>query len=207
MKTIITIQTTESQYRRNGMVGSWSDWPLTTEGRAQATRIGNSLKQALGDVNYLMYTSDLLRSVQTAEAIGAPFGFAALHTPGLRPQHLGSAVGKTQSWFEANKQPFSPGSDPLAYRAMEDAESNREFLDRMRDVLLHILDKPDKAIMLVAHGDTLGAIFYLWANGRPAAYMQHRFSGVAGGVSILGLESSGARWIKKINDTSYLNAK
>ena len=36
MKTIITVQHTQSVHHTNGMVGSWTDWDLTELGKKQA---------------------------------------------------------------------------------------------------------------------------------------------------------------------------
>lgn len=47
MKTIITIQHTQSIHHTNGMVGSWMDWALTESGVNQAKRIGERLKAEL----------------------------------------------------------------------------------------------------------------------------------------------------------------
>ena len=47
MKTIITIQHTQSIHHMNGMVGSWTDWELTELGVNQAKRIGEKLKAEL----------------------------------------------------------------------------------------------------------------------------------------------------------------
>ena len=44
MKTIITIQHTQSVHHTNGMVGSWTDWELSELGVSQAKRIGENLK-------------------------------------------------------------------------------------------------------------------------------------------------------------------
>ncbi len=40
MKTIITIQHTQSVHHTNGMVGSWADWDLSELGVEQAKKIG-----------------------------------------------------------------------------------------------------------------------------------------------------------------------
>ena len=40
MKTIITIQHTQSVHHTNGMMGSWTDWELSELGVRQAKRIG-----------------------------------------------------------------------------------------------------------------------------------------------------------------------
>lgn len=42
MKTIITIQHTQSVHHTNGMVGSWTDWDLTELGINQAINIGKN---------------------------------------------------------------------------------------------------------------------------------------------------------------------
>ncbi len=44
MKTIITIQHTQSVHHTNGMVGSWTDWDLSELGVEQAKKIGEKLK-------------------------------------------------------------------------------------------------------------------------------------------------------------------
>ena len=67
MKQIITIQHTQSIHHTNGMVGSWTDWPLSELGISQAENIGIKLSKLLEGKNVVMYSSDLLRARQTAE--------------------------------------------------------------------------------------------------------------------------------------------
>lgn len=47
IKTIITIQHTQSTHHTNGMVGSWTDWELSELGVEQANRIRERLKSEL----------------------------------------------------------------------------------------------------------------------------------------------------------------
>ena len=70
MKTIITVQHTQSIHHTNGMVGSWTDWDLSELGIQQAKRIGEKLKVELEDRQLVMYSSDLKRAKQTAENVG-----------------------------------------------------------------------------------------------------------------------------------------
>ena len=74
MKTIITIQHTQSVHHTNGMVGSWTDWELSELGVAQAEKIGEKLKAELSGRTFVMYSSDLLRAKQTAEHVGKHLG-------------------------------------------------------------------------------------------------------------------------------------
>lgn len=45
MKSIITVQHTQSVHHLNGMVGSWIDWPLSDKGKDQAETMGERLKK------------------------------------------------------------------------------------------------------------------------------------------------------------------
>lgn len=78
MKTIITIQHTQSMHHTNGMVSSWTDWELSELGMQQANRIGEKLKAELLDKKFAMYSSDLLRAKQTAENIGKHLGISPI---------------------------------------------------------------------------------------------------------------------------------
>ena len=50
MKTIITVQHTQSIHHTNGMVGSWTDWELSELGLVQADNIGKKLKSELDGI-------------------------------------------------------------------------------------------------------------------------------------------------------------
>lgn len=56
MKTIITVQHTQSVHHTNGMVGSWTDWELTELGLAQAEKIGRKLKSELDGESIALYS-------------------------------------------------------------------------------------------------------------------------------------------------------
>lgn len=83
MKTIITIQHTQSVHHTNGMVGSWTDWDLTELGIEQAKRIGEKLGTELSGKTFVMYSSDLKRAKQTADAVARIFGGSACFTQGV----------------------------------------------------------------------------------------------------------------------------
>ena len=88
MKTIITIQHTQSVHHTNGMVGSWTDWQLSQLGVEQANRIGEKLKAELSQKKFVMYSSDLLRAKQTAEIVGRYLGLTPIFKTQLRERNL-----------------------------------------------------------------------------------------------------------------------
>ena len=95
MKTILTIQHTQSIHHTNGMVGSWTDWKLSEEGILQAKKIGEKLKTELAEKKLVMYSSDLLRAKQTAEIVGGYLGLTPVLRTELRERNLGRCCGKS----------------------------------------------------------------------------------------------------------------
>ena len=89
MKTIITIQHTQSVHHTNGMVGSWTDWDLSELGVQQAKRIGEKLKTELAGREFVMYSSDLKRAKQTADNVGEYLGVVPILRTELRERNLG----------------------------------------------------------------------------------------------------------------------
>ena len=99
MKTIITVQHTQSIHHTNGMVGSWTDWDLSELGIQQAKRIGEKLKVELEDRQLVMYSSDLKRAKQTAENVGEYLGISPVLRTELRERNLGRCCGKSVKWL------------------------------------------------------------------------------------------------------------
>ena len=122
MKTIYTVQHTQSVHHTNGMVGSWTDWDLTELGRLQADRIGRKLQQELSGKKAVLYTSDLKRARQTADQIAAHLGAAPIVKPELRERNLGKCCGKSVQWLLENLECDEKTIDD---RLFSDAESRR----------------------------------------------------------------------------------
>ena len=103
MKTIITIQHTESVHHTNGMVGSVNDWPLSEKGVLQAENIGKNLAKELS-AEYKIYSSDLARAAQTAEIVGKYIGSKPNFFVELRERDLGEAVGHSIRWLKEHME-------------------------------------------------------------------------------------------------------
>lgn len=67
MKTVITIQHTQSIHHTNGMIGSCTDWDITELGIKQADNIGKNLAKEFNGKNVRIISSTLLRAKHTAE--------------------------------------------------------------------------------------------------------------------------------------------
>src|SRR5438876_9255933 len=107
MTTIILCRHGESEGNAEGRFGGHGPTSLTARGREQARAAGRVLAREGLDV---IYASDLVRAVQTAEEIAALCGLGAAHTPALRERSVGDLTGLT---FEEAQAKF-----PDAYAAL-----------------------------------------------------------------------------------------
>lgn len=201
MKTIITIHHTQSVHHTNGMVGSWTDWDLTELGVNQAINIGKKLQQELSGRAFIMYTSDLKRSKQTADHIAAYLGLKPILRNELRERNLGKCCGKSVHWLKENMELQEKTVDD---RLFSDAESRRDVWNRLKPFFNEIMTNNERNIIIVSHGDLL-SVFYAMFMSLEAESLNHsEIFGLPGGVSYLHENETGKRIIKKISDMSYI---
>ena len=201
MKTIITIQHTQSVHHTNGMVGSWTDWELTELGLKQAERIGKKLKDEINAGEYVMYSSDLLRAKQTAECVGKALGTTPILRKELRERNLGKCCGKSIKWLRENMEQQEKTIDD---RLFSDAESRRDEWNRLKPFFDEIMSNDEEKIIIVSHGDLLGVFNTMFMGLDVEAINKCEMFGSAGGVSFLSVNNEGKRFIKRISDMSYI---
>ena len=202
MKTIITIQHTQSMHHTNGMVGSWTDWELSELGMQQANRIGEKLKAELLDKKFVMYSSDLLRAKQTAENIGKHLGISPILRIELRERNLGRCCGKSVQWLRKNLEMQEKTIDD---RLFSDAESRRDEWNRLKPFFDEVMKSDDENIIIVAHGDLLSVFNTMFLGLNVETINTSEMFGLAGGVSYMFENNEGKRVIKKLSDMSYVN--
>lgn len=201
MKTIITIQHTQSIHHTNGMVGSWTDWDLSDLGKQQAENIGKKLCEELQGRKILMYSSDLARAKQTAEIVGRYLGIVPSFDAALRERNLGKCVGKSVQWLRDNIECQEKTIDD---RMFSDAESRRDEWNRLLPFFHHIIASNDENIIIVSHGDLLSVFNTMWLGLGVETLNQFELSGLSGGVSYMFQNNEGKRFIKKLSDMSYI---
>lgn len=202
MKTIITIQHTQSVHHTNGMVGSWTDWELSELGMQQANRIGEKLKAELLDKKFVMYSSDLLRAKQTAENIGKHLGISPILRIELRERNLGRCCGKSVQWLRKNLEMQEKTIDD---RLFSDAESRRDEWNRLKPFFDEVMKSDNENIIIVSHGDLLSVFNTMFLGLNVETINTSEMFGLAGGVSYMFENNEGKRVIKKLSDMSYVN--
>lgn len=201
MKTIITIQHTQSVHHTNGMVGSWTDWELSELGVEQAEKIGEKLKEELAGRMFVMYSSDLLRAKQTAEHVGKHLGIEPVLKQELRERNLGKCCGKSVQWLRENLECQEKTVDD---RLFSDAESRRDEWNRLKPFFEEIMANDEENIILVSHGDLLSVFNAMFLGMDVESMNTCEMFGLSGGVSYMFVNDEGKRFIKRISDMSYL---
>ena len=201
MKTIITIQHTQSVHHTNGMVGSWTDWELSEVGVEQARRIGEKLKSELEDRKFVMYSSDLLRAKQTADNVAEYLGVTPILRNELRERNLGKCCGKSVQWLRENLEQQEKTIDD---RLFSDAESRRDEWNRLKPFFDEIMTNDEENIIIVSHGDLLSVFNTMFLNLGVESINNCELFGLSGGVSYMFENNEGKRFIKRISDMSYI---
>lgn len=201
MKTIITIQHTQSVHHTNRMVGSWTDWELTELGVSQAKKIGEKLKDELQGREFIMYSSDLLRAKQTAENVGEYLGLTPILRKELRERNLGKCCGKSVQWLRENIEQQEKIIDD---RLFSDAESRRDEWNRLKPFFDEIMSNDEENIIIVSHGDLLSVFNTMFMGLGVETLNACEVFGLAGGVSYMFENNGGKRFIKRISDMSYI---
>ena len=142
-----------------------TDIALNIHGLAQAQQLAQSLKQAHLEFDVL-YTSDLKRAADTANAIVEYLKTPAITNRELRERHLGALQGLTLD--------EAPIVKPDLWRAhlareldheMSGGESIAQFSQRIRGALEALrLKHLGKCILLVSHGGALDMMYRIATN-------------------------------------------
>ncbi|MCI2778997.1 histidine phosphatase family protein [Clostridium perfringens] len=202
MKSIITIQHTESIHHTNGMVGSWTEWDLSELGIKQANNIGRNLSKELENKKYVMYSSDLLRSKHTAKIIGKYLGIEPILVRELRERNLGRCVGKSVKWLKENIEKEEKSIDDKMF---SDAESRRDEWNRLLPFFNELMVSEHENIIIVSHGDLLSVFNSMWLGMEVEMLNKSELFGLAGGVTFMEETASGKRFMKRMSDMSYVN--
>lgn len=155
---VIAIRHGETDWNVDLRIQGQLDISLNDTGRRQARR----LALALADESlHAVYSSDLARARETAQAVAAAHGLAVLDEPGLRERAFGRFEGLTfreieERWpdesarWRARESDFAPGG----------GEALCDFYARCVDTATRLASAHvGQTIALVAHGGVLDCLY------------------------------------------------
>ena len=155
MTTVYLARHGESDWNAEARWQGHADRPLTALGRRQAAELAERLA---GVPIAAVYSSDLRRARDTADAVAAARGLPVRTMPGLREIDVGSWSGLTRAEAEERF--------PYAYRRWVDGghgwDDGETYEDMTRRVLAAVLGiatgHPGDTVLVVAHGGPIRAL-------------------------------------------------
>jgi len=155
-------------------VGRWqghTDRSLTERGRRQAAELADRLANVEIDA---VYSSDLLRAVETAEPVAKRLGLPLQALPELREVDVGTWAGLTRDEVaERFPEGFRRWSEWQT--GWEDGETYDEMGERVVGAILRLAGEQEGGrILVVSHGGAIRALHAAAAGIDIAAYRQLR---------------------------------
>lgn len=194
----------QSNGNAEGRFGGHGSTPLSALGREQAERTAKVLAKEGIDV---IYSSDLLRSVQTAEVLAKLVDLPVHETTAFRERHVGVLEGLT---FNESKERFPNDYYALINRSVQhvitEGESYRHLLRRATTELKNILRNHQRErIAIFSH---TGAICFLTLHLLGALHRETKTTPwlITSNCGINRFEIRGPRNIRvlALNDTRHL---
>ena len=207
MKHLYVVTHAQATHHIDRLVGGWHDSELTELGLRQAARIGQVIRERIPeDAPVELYSSDLRRTHQTAQAVATVMHAPIRTMPDLRERSFGEAEGKPQAWLDERYIPDPKSGDRLDHwNGIPGAETTREFATRIYRAMEHILASPCPHQIIVTHGGALTFVVAAWIMMPLAAAGFIHVKPDSGGITHL-LEDDRffSRGIVSLNETAHL---
>ena len=155
---VVVVRHGETVWNAERRMQGQQDSPLSARGRAQAQALGTRMRHEVFDH---LYSSDLTRAHETAEAIAAVTGHEVKLDPRLRERAFGIFEGLTRDEM-ASRHPaeyeFFRSRDPDY--TLPGGESARSFYTRSMACFLDLTERHRGCrIVIVAHGMLLDSLY------------------------------------------------
>lgn len=169
---------------------------LTAEGRRQAEQLARRLRNLGVDV---LYTSDLRRSVETAEIVGAALGLAPVADPLWREFHMGLWQGLTVEEVRS-RWPVQQIRE-LDLPRGDTGETWAAFTERVRQAVdALVVRHPGQTVAVVTHGGNVRAGLLV------AGWSAHAIDGPIPNASLTAIHFlDGRAWASLVADAAHLN--
>lgn len=154
MTRLLLVRHGESTGNALGIVQGHIDYELSALGRLQAEATALALRPLKLDA---VFTSPLLRAVQTAEVIARESGVKAELLPDVREYGMGAASGLT--WMEVQERfPEVVAARRRGERMAYPGEEGRDVFHTRLSAALELLSTRTGTVALVAHGGVINAV-------------------------------------------------
>lgn len=207
MERVYVVTHPEATHHVERRVGGWYDSELTARGTREAEQIAAHLKGLLpAGASLQLVTSDLRRTVQTAERIGTALGARPTSEPGLREKSYGVAGGMPQQWLD-ERFVFPPATgDRMEHdEGIKEGETKREWVARVFEAMVRVQAEPADIRIIVTHGGTANWVIAAWMRIPEAACSYVSFRAPSGSVTVLEQDDRfNNRTLTALGDRSFI---
>ena len=197
--TILLIRHGETDWNASGRWQGQSDIPLNNKGREQAALLADRLKSW---PIIALYSSDLLRAKQTADALGDALGLKPKLDSSWRERNGGQFEGMTADELRGNAE-FHKLRREKDW-APPDGESNVQVAARTQQAFDKIIQQHEgEMVAVVSHGGAIITMLSLILGFTPGDRAPIWVSGNTG-FSIVEVGNRGS-FLVRMNDTVHLD--
>jgi probable phosphoglycerate mutase len=164
VRTVHVVTHPEATHHVEGVVGGWHDSLLTPAGVRAAHSIARALRAAIPqDAEVELFSSDLRRTEQTAEAIAEHLNVRPILDRRLREKSFGEAEGKPKAWLDQWYVPPPAVGNRMEHDlGVPGAETNASLARRINEAMDEILRHPCEHQVIVTHGFALTFVVAAW---------------------------------------------
>lgn len=197
---LLLVRHGETTWNHEARYQGQADIPVSTRGWAEAERLAERL--ASESINAI-YTSDLMRALDTARVIARRIGQPLTLEPRLREANLGEWQGLT---YEQVRRRYFSDTDPLPAYLVDSPPPSGECLRQLQVRLMSAIESiaakhANAGVLIVTHGGCLKVLLCTWLGMELSAYWQLRFDSAS--ISEVSLYPVGAI-VSRLNDTAHL---
>lgn len=207
MRRLYLVTHAQSVHQVEGLTGGWYDTGLTATGRHQAERIAAELQRQIDGEPVALFTSDLLRAVETAQAVARRFAVEPVAMPYLRELRHGEAEGRPRNWLHEHENPLPTTGERLAYRICAGAELLSECARRIYAGMSEILAAGESNLIVVSHSFVLTYVVMAWLQVPFAALGHGRLVAIPAGLTLLREDGAGRRSLVYLSQTAHLSSR
>jgi alpha-ribazole phosphatase len=203
MTRLLLVRHGETDAHAAGQFCGWLDVPLNGSGQAQANALGQRLAQA---EIAAVFSSDLLRSIQTAEQIltARSDSLKIQSLAALRETNFG--VGEGLTWAEIQaKHPREADrwQADKVNQSLPNGERLVKVADRIKAALPTLIEAGD-TVLVVAHGGTIGLLLSMVMGLELKSFWQWRID--VGSLTTIAIYPQGAI-LEGLNDRGHLKPR
>ena len=200
MKELVLVRHGEAEHLIKGVIGGWTDLPLTDRGKRQVKLTSKRLRELFESRIEIMYTSDLKRTKESAEIILEDLDIPLMIDSQFRELNLGISKDMTR---EEAKRIEIPQSEPLLdWKPYPESESWRMLQNRVSIAMAQLEQESEDFVLIVGHGNVNSAIIE-WGLQLPEDVLLH-FAHDPASITWLGVSYWCEREIRKLNETAHL---